>query len=101
MRIHQLDHIYHEGLHHVELINRDEAERRFSLKVFVLRDANAALEHLISKKELHISCLEKTLQKLKLDLSESKQRSSQLESGLHNQRSEIRSLKVRQEFDAL
>lgn len=94
MRIHQLDHIYREGLHHAELINRNESERRFSLKVLALRDANAALEHLVSEKELHILYLEKTLQKMKLDLSETKQRSSQLESGLHNQRSEIRFLKA-------
>ncbi|KAK8150091.1 hypothetical protein G3M48_004144 [Beauveria asiatica] len=93
-RIHQLDHIYHEGLHHIELINRDESERRFSLKVLALRDANAALEHLVSEKELHIFYLEKTLQNLRSDLSETKQRSSQLESGLHNQRSEIRFLKA-------
>ncbi|KAM3516599.1 hypothetical protein NHJ13051_009756, partial [Beauveria bassiana] len=94
MRIHQLDHVYREGLHHAELINRNESERRFSLKVLALRDANAALEHLVSEKELHILYLEKTLQKMKLDLSETKQRSSQLESGLHNQRSEIRFLKA-------
>ncbi|KAM0744774.1 hypothetical protein ACQRIT_000158 [Beauveria bassiana] len=94
MRIHQLDHIYREGLHHAELINRNESERRSSLKVLALRDANAALEHLVSEKELHILYLEKTLQKMKLDLSENKQRSSQLESGLHNQRSEIRFLKA-------
>ncbi len=94
MRIYQLDHNYHEGLHRVELINCDEAERKLALKALALRDANAALEDLAYEKELDILSLEESIQALKIELREAKQRSFEQESGLEKQRNEILSLKV-------
>lgn len=94
MRIHQLDRYYQEGLHRIELVNRDETERRLSLKTLALRDANAALQDLASEKELHISSLGESIETLKIELLEAQQRSSEQHSGLEKQRNEIRSLKV-------
>ncbi|KAJ4155752.1 hypothetical protein LMH87_000983 [Akanthomyces muscarius] len=94
MRNHQLDRYYQEGLHRIELVNRDETERRLSLKTLALRDANAALQDLASEKELHISSLGESIETLKIELLEAQQRSSEQHSGLEKQRNEIRSLKA-------
>lgn len=93
-RIRQLDGYYQEGLHRIELVNRDETERRISLKTLAMRDANAALEDLAAEKQLRISFLEEGIETLKLELSEAQQRLSEQHSGLEKQRTEIRSLKV-------
>ncbi|KAJ6782651.1 hypothetical protein PWT90_00204 [Aphanocladium album] len=94
MLAHQLDHIYQEGLHQIELINREEAERKLSLQAFALRDANAALQDLAAERELQILSLEENVASLKAELSETEQRSSQHDAGLRKYRNEIRSLKA-------
>lgn len=78
----------------MELVNRDETERRISLKTLAMRDANAALEDLAAEKQLRISFLEEGIETLKIELSEAQQRLSEQHSGLVKQRTEIRSLKV-------
>lgn len=97
-RIHQLYHKYQQGLHSVELINRDEAERRLSLEALALRDAKAALEDLASEKELRTLFLEESVEALRTELLETKRQSSEQESRLRQQRDEIQSLKIDVEY---